>query len=217
MTDPASLLVLLSRNPGLRDKICHAVAPFGWRCGGDTDLAAVLATLENHMACAIVLDAGACDPADAVRQVRALPAPVNGTPILVLGDEEVRVAGAGGHLAPPIEIGALLGLLEHWAGPLNDHALRAVPLSPRWRLIRLVGFANAESMLDRFRLALEEAIAAADDDPETVPAHRLAGLAGLIGYTDLHAAWSRVDAGEADALAEAIEASRGALRGEPQR
>lgn len=212
MPDMASLLVILSRAPALEAQIARILAPFGWRYRSVAELSAALGLLASDAVAAILVDTASHDPAMLTSAVRGLAAPANGTPILTIGAGAAAPTGAGGHLAVPLDEAAFTELLERWVGPLGDHALRAPPPDARYRLIRLVGFDNASAMLSRFRAALEDAIATAQRDPTAVPAHRLAGLSGMIGFAELHQLWSRVDAGEPDALAPAVETSRQALR-----
>lgn len=159
---------------------------------------------------AVLIDASTPRSGDVIAAIRALAPPLNGTPILGLGVE--HAGGAGGVLTPPLEVEVFVRLLRRWAGPLENDALRQVPWSPRYRLIRLLGLEAADAMLLRLREALAQAVTDhAGDQP--LSAHRLAGVAGLCGYSELAQAWSRAERGEARALDEAIAASLTAIAG----
>ena len=159
---------------------------------------------------AVLIDRSARRSREVIAEIRALAPPLNGTPILALGLE--HAGGAGGLLTPPLEEEAFLQLLRHWAGPLENNALRQAPWSPRYRLIRLLGLEAADAMLLRLRSALAQAVADhAGHRP--LSAHRLAGVAGLCGFSELARAWSRADRGEDGALDHAIAASLTAITG----
>lgn len=198
MRDPTSLLLILSADPGLGAQAERILEPFGWRIRSVAKVSHALDALTEEAVAAMLVSAAEHDLPELAAAVRALPAPANGTPIL-------------GDMADPLDEDAFTERLEHWAGPLGDHALRAPPFDARYRLVRLIGWDNASGMLERFRAALEDAIATAARNPDAVPAHRLAGLAGMIGYADLHRLWSNVDAGDPDYLIPAVEASKRAL------
>jgi hypothetical protein len=197
----SSLLQVVSADAVLVTTLRAILAPFGWNLAYECG--------RNEMPGAVLLDARDPQAAEAVGAIRKLPPPRNGVPILAFGNPELATIGAGGHLDAPLEEAAFLALLRHWAGPLDDHALRGEPWSPRYRLIRLMGLESADAMLARLAAALGDAVAGAGDGG-TVSAHRLAGIAGLCGFAELGGLWSRVDRGEDAALPAALAASRSA-------
>ena len=180
------------------------LAPLGWRCNLHDDPRPMLVEVSRTQPAAVLIDGYAPGAGEVVAALRALAPPDNGTPILTLGLE--HAGGAGGALTPPLQEEAFLKLLRQWAGPLESKALRQVPWNPRYRLIRLLGLEATDAMLLRLREALAQAVADhADDLP--LPAHRLAGIAGLCGFSELARAWSRADRGEDGALDDAVAAS----------
>lgn len=211
MSDASGLLVVLSRNVTVAAQISAILDAFGWRVVAVPELDVALERLKGDVVPALLVDDAAQDAAAAIVAVRSLPAPANGTPVFTLGDAPVQPRGAGGHLTLPLQSPDLIALLRRWAGPLEDHALRVAPAGPRYRLIRLLGFDNADALLRSFGTALGEAIALAEADPRAVPAHRLAGLAGMVGFGELSRLWACVDRGEPGALKAAIVASSAAL------
>lgn len=202
-------LLILSDDEALADRVAAAVSRFGWNCEVSSALPGLLGRLQGTAPAAVLVDAAAPHADEAGSAIRSLPAPFNGTPILTLGGEAAVAAGAGGHLGGPFDDAALLDLLRRWAGPLDAGALRAVPWTARYRLIRLLGLDAADAMLLRLRDTLAEAIAAPAGEP--VSAHRLAGVAGLCGFAELGQTWSRAERREDGALAAAIEASRATI------
>lgn len=205
-----SRVVLFDLPHSSKGGLADILGEIGWCAVPVAERAPMLALLEERAPAAVVIDGGAPAAAETVAAIRRLAAPANGTPILVLGGEGVQ-PGAGGRLPLPLDRAAFVALLREWAGPLEADALRAAPYAPRYRLIRLIGLAAADAMLERFRDALREALDIAARDPGGVPAHRLAGIAGMVGHSDLGALWSRVDRGETGALPLALDASRRAL------
>lgn len=206
----ASLLVILTDNTALTVETAAILAPSGWLCRETTEIAAALPLIDGG-ASAILVDSDRREASTVARAVQGLPAPGNGVPILTIGRRPAALPSPGGHLTPPLDADALRDLLRQWAGPLDDHALRAPPFSARYRMIRLVGLDNANAMLARFRQTLAEAVETATRDPAAVPAHRLAGLSGMMGFAELNRLWARVDGGDGMALASAIAASRDAV------
>lgn len=205
-----SILLAVTADPILTDQVCGFVEPFGWSCQRAAD--ADLARISLAEAPAIVLVDQRIDGAGTLMgEVRQMPAPVNGTPILTVGGEERGAIGSGGQLDLPLDREALLALLRQWAGPIDDHASRAEPWAFRYRLLRLLGLDNADAMLARLRANLGEAVERAEAEGSATSAHRLAGLAGICGFAEVSQAWSRVDQNEAGAIVGALEVSRRAI------
>ena len=205
------VLIILSENRTLLKSAQAMLSGMGWGCVAVGRIADLLLAVTEHCPAVILIDGGSPDAAAAIGAVRELPTPARGTPIVTVGKALELLAAVAGHLDLPLEPQALREMLEQWAGPIDDHALRAVPFSPRYRLIRLVGFAAAEGMLRRFEAELAAAVACAETDPAQVPAHRLAGVAGLVGYEDLGALWAEAEKGGEKELARAVAASRKVL------
>lgn len=200
----SSLLIHVGGNPPALGALADRLAASGWRIDrldGDPALAAHVGTaLPAALLLGPDVEAGAW-----ITAVRALPAPANGTPIILLG-------GLGGpddpnprpnsRLAADAEAETVLGALRHWAGPLADHDLRRAPFSPVYRLVRLMGLEQARALHARFIDGLATAVA--EEENARPRAHGLAGSAGMMGHADLSAAW-RLD-GE-NALTRALALS----------
>ncbi len=200
-----SKLLLFSHDVSLEGRVSQMLAPFAWRCSRHDAPQPILDEAARIRPPAILVDGAALRAGEVVAAIRAQAPPLNGTPILALGLD--HAGGAGGPLTLPLHEEAFLKLLREWAGPLESRALRRAPWKPRYRLIRLLGLEAADAMLLRLRDVLAEAIA---DHAAGRPlsAHRLAGVAGLCGFSELAGAWSRTDRGEDGSLPQAIAASR---------
>lgn len=191
MGENTSQVFLLGGVPW-KHALSETLHDLGWLVWSFDTCDALLAAVGADLPAAIIDGTGSKEIG---ARIRALAPPANGTPVIAIDGDEPR------------DLAGLLARLRHFAGPLEDHALRRRPFSARYRLVRLIGFDEAEAMRARFEDALREALA----DPQAAPAHRLAGIAGMVGEGDLSALWSRVDRGEVDALPLALEATRRAL------
>lgn len=98
----------------------------------------------------------------------------------------------------------LLAALEQWLGPLAEPDFRD-PTSPGYRLVRLVGLDRARGLLGNLASALREVLGRGADGPiDQTTAHRLAGLSGLYGFSDLGRLWQACETGDLDHLAPAL-------------
>ena len=199
-----SLLLIAGGDEALRTR-AESMLGTGWTVVRQSDPAAISAFALGSQPAAILVDANVSFALGTVAAIRLLPPPANGTPILTLGGTS-PLSGAGGHIATLFSEAEFLALLRQWAGPLDDHALRAEPWNFRYRLIRLIGLENGDAMLRRLRDALMQVVDGAAGEPNSP--HRLAGIAGLCGFPELGRLWTAVDRGEDDALPPAIEGSR---------
>lgn len=207
MTIETSHMAILSDDPGLIEEVRVLLAPFGWTCGEGRDTASIVAVVTAGEAAVVLVDMRADGAEEVIPAIRRLPPPGNGMPILTTGVAVDWPGGPGGHVDRSLGNG-FLEEMRRWAGPLDDHGMRASPWGPRYRMTRLLGLPSADAMLERLRDALVEAVEA-----ERPAAHRLAGVAGLCGFADLSQAWARVDQGETGSLPPAIAASRAAIDG----
>ena len=202
-----SAAILFGSDAALVDAARGALAGHGWRTTGTRDIDVALAASAPGVAL-VLIDAGVEGAGDFLRQLRTQPQPIGGVPVLQYGG--TRLSGTSALLPPPGDTATLVAALEHFAGALGDHALRSPPYSPFYRLVRLLGTRDAAAMIARFADTLRTAI-----DRTELPcredAHRLAGLAGAIGYTELSLAWRAAEQGGVAAAAAAIDATRATL------
>lgn len=189
--DLPSTAILFSDNAGLVSAIVSALTPHGWGTTATVDPAAALAALTADAAL-VVLDAHHAGAADLLQRLRAAPQPTGGVPVLQHGG--VRLDGTSALLPPPGDRAALIAAIESFTGALGDHNLRRPPLSPFYRLVRLLGTRDAAGMIARFAETLRTALA--EETASSEQAHRIAGLAGALGYTDLSLAWRAAEYGD---------------------
>jgi hypothetical protein len=211
MTETRSAILLVARDETCLAYVKAFLKSFDWDIRQTSDPDVIAGITGAPAPAAIVLDAREGDCAAVIARIRQFPVPINGTPIVILGGDPALRVGAGGRLDMPPTQDAFTDLLRQWAGPLGDHTLRRAPWNFRYRLIRLLGLDAADSTLGRFGAALRQAIDDAAGGRDAVPAHRLAGIAGMCGFTDLSRLWARVDRGEDDAFALAIATSRSVI------
>jgi CheY-like chemotaxis protein len=179
-----SIAILFSEDAERTATWVSALAPHGWRTIITADPADALAALTPDVAL-VLLDARVADAADVLRRLRAEQQPAGGVPVLQHGG--ARWDGTSASLPAADSPPSLIAAIELFTGALGDHALRAAPFSPFYRLVRLIGARDAAGIIARFADALRTTLADGTSSPDQ--AHRLAGLAGAIGYTDLGMAW----------------------------
>jgi len=199
-----STALLYGADSALTSAVLGLLIPEGWTVCSATLVADALAVVDETVAL-VVLDANADGAAALLGAIRALPQPMAGVPILQSGGE--RLSGVTAML--PNNSATQAATIQRFAGALADHALRRPPYSPFYTLVRLLGTDDAAAMIARFADALRAAIAG--ESPTKDEAHRLAGLAGAIGYRELGDAWSAAEHGGADAIANALATSRATL------
>ena len=115
----------------------------------------------------------------------------------------IRAAGMDGLVAKPFT-----------AETLREAALRWWPTdlpAPVRRLAATFGTAEIAGLIDRFRAQLEQTLAYEDNAGDIAHAHKLAGVAGTLGFPDVHRPWLAVSEGDASAYAEARTSARQAL------
>jgi hypothetical protein len=181
--DLTSTAILFSDDTGLCAAWASTLMPHGWCTIATTDPDEALAAFTPELAL-VLLDSGTSGAADFLARLRGAPQPAGGVPVLQHGD--TRWAGTSA-LVPAGGVDTLIATIEAFTGGLSDHGLREPPFSPFYRLVRLLGARDAAAMIARFADTLCSAVADAAISADE--AHRLAGVAGAIGYTDLSLAW----------------------------
>ena len=142
----------------------------------------------------ILYGAGEPTTADALRQrLRTAAVPV-------LGWSDQELAGADATVPLSVTADALAELARRW-WPVDPDDLLV-------RLERSMGTAEIDGLLSRLREQLE---AASAGDGGAVGAHRIAGIAGMLGFPQLGAAWLAVSHGEPGAEQVAGVETRRAL------
>lgn len=154
-------------------------------------------------------------PAEAARwiaAVRALPGVAAGTPVMLVADAHApSCAGIAGRIDLPLDPATARPVVEQWCGPIADHGFRDAA-NPHYRLVRLAGRVQADALMRGFADHLANTIADAErGEPLGPAAHRIAGLAGLVGFGELTPLWSALDRDESADPAAALAASRTVL------
>lgn len=208
MQAAASRMLIVSNDEAFRRRAEAMMKAQGWTTNAAQDLPVAVRLTACLQPAALVIDAENAPASEISETIRGLAAPANGTPIFTVGGARPLAPGAGGHLNAGWSDDELLALLRRWAGPLDNHGLRAEPWTFRYRLIRLIGLEAADGMLHRLKESLERAVE--DTEDANVSPHRLAGIAGMCGFAELSQSWSAVDRGEGNLLT-AINRSREAI------
>lgn len=140
-----------------------------------------------------------------VEKIRAMPGPLASIPVLVVADAEPAnsTKGVDAWIVRGEDRRRWLAIIEAWGSP--------VPLEGVRRLADAFGAAALRPLVHGFREQLIEAIEAIDDKAFETRAHRLAGLAGTLGFADVGAAWLRLSRGDHLAKHDAIRTARLAL------
>lgn len=147
------------------------------------------------------IDMPRCDGFEAVRRIRESMPPLSSVPILVysattLSDEDIASRGMDGRVPKPFTPDRLLAAVEPW---LQDGQMDGAR-----RLTTLFGEDELRKLIAGLRDQL--AIAVQDLDQTIVPdmSHRIAGVAGTLGFAAVSASWL--------ALSEGDESAREAAR-----
>lgn len=199
--DVTSAAILFSDDIDLCRTWASLLTPNGWRTTITADPDRAIGALTSDVAL-VLLDSGAVGAADVLARLRGTALPTAGVPVLQHGD--ARWAGTNA-LLPPGGAAMLVAAIEVFTGALSDHALRVAPFSPFYRLVRLLGARDAAAMIARFAETLCTALA--EEMDSTDQAHRLAGITGALGYTDLSLAWRAAEQ-DITARGAAVAASR---------
>jgi CheY-like chemotaxis protein len=205
--------LLFSIDHALYRRICDWIEPAGWRCVSVGDEESLIACASNGAAILLIDGRSDIEGLEAVvRVIRRLPGRDASLPILLLTQENGgRLPGANQVLTEPMTEEAFRQAVEQWAGPLDDSGFRDIG-SNTYALTRLAGRDHAMRLLDNFAHSLAEALARIDAGGD-VPsiAHQIAGIAGVVGYASLGAAWSAAVSGGAEELKAARLAAKDVL------
>lgn len=143
----------------------------------------------------------------ATRAIRADPPPLCSVPVLAYSvlafdDDEIRQMGMDGCVAKPCSPDALVATANHWR-PADETA-------GVHRLVNVFGEAELVQIVAHFRNELVEAIVELDAC-STVSAHRIAGIAGTLGFDAVSASWLKLSNGQTEAAGQARRDARIAI------
>ena len=208
------LLLLVVDDDPINHKLAHAaLSPAGWRVdyaeGGEA--AIEVAARRRYAVILMDIQMPEMDGYAVTRAIRAGIGASAAAPVLAFTAkrapglaDRIRAAGMDGHIAKPFTAGQLRGAVEPWR-PIGMPAAAE-------RLAATFGEAEIASLIDRFRDQLEHAlegdVLAASTKAE---AHKLAGVAGTLGFPDVFRPWLAVSEGDANAYGEARASARRAL------
>jgi hypothetical protein len=213
-----SLVLLLGGDGAPGNRVEDWLGPLGWICAvvaGPADLSGIVADQGDLVPALALLDGRGIDAAAAaewIAAIRSLPGLAAGTPVLLLDDAAAPGrTGVAARIDMPFDPVSARPVIEHWAGPLADHGFRSGE-TPHYRLVRLAGRVQAEALMRGFAEQLEEVLAsAARGEALRSAAHRLAGVAGIIGFGELTPLWSAVDREDSGDATAALKGSRTVL------
>ena len=190
-----------------------ALAPVGWRVdyaeGGEAGIA--IAGRRGYALILMDIQMPGLDGFATARAIRGGDGASAAAPILAFTArplasiaDSVRASGMDGHVSKTLTPDELRGAIEPWR-PAGMPA-------PATRLAATFGEAEIATLIDRFRQHLEHALAADGTDASTLAdAHKLAGVAGTLGFPDVFGPWLAVSEGDASAYPEARACARRAL------
>jgi len=190
-----------------------ALAPVGWRVdyaeGGEAGVA--IAQRRRYALILMDIQMPGLDGFATARAIRDGDGASAATPILAFTarpktaiEDRARAAGMDGHVSKALTPEELREAAEPWR-PAGMPA-------PAVRLAATFGEAEIATLIDRFRRHLERALAA-DEHAESIQAdaHKLAGVAGTLGFPDVFQPWLDVSEGDMSAYPEARASARRAL------
>ena len=210
MSRPPSLLII-DDDMDNRVIASEALTDAGWRVdlANDGD-AAVRRAFEHRYALILIgLRVPALDGLVLARTVRSSKGASAAAPILAFcaasqygTSAAFRNSGMDGHVAKPFTPETLCAAVERWR-PVQKTA-------PIAALVATFGAIQIAALLDGFRDQLEAQLRV-DDDERHTETHRLAGIAGILGFPEVSRLWLAVSEGDDTVYAEARIAARKAL------
>lgn len=201
------IVLVVDDEPTNRAFVRRALSSAGWSvieaADGDEAVAAVNAALPNL----VVMDINMPQRNgwEATRLIRAAPPPHGMVPILAftslgLTDDMVRTRGMDGWIPKPCPDDVLIQAAARWR-PDGQMAQAE-------RLAVAFGADEIAALVRSFRDQLADAIDRLDGSDQSFLAHRIAGVAGTLGFTEVSSSWLRLSEGDASALDEARRDAR---------
>jgi CheY-like chemotaxis protein len=208
--DSAPAILVVDDEAVNRRLACTVLRAAGWTVDGAVDGPAALAALRDGAYALVLMDIQmpGMDGFDATQAIRASDGPAAAVPIVAFtalrraeSIGRMWAVGMDGHVAKPFTPESLVAAVEPWRPSVDHH--------PAERLAALFGAAEIASLLGRFRDQLSEALVAADEEEERrARAHKIAGIAGTLGFPEVSRTWLAVSEG----LDSSWEAARVAAR-----
>ncbi|WP_242140310.1 response regulator [Sphingomonas sp. TREG-RG-20F-R18-01] len=200
---PGFTILVVSDGSANCTAIGRQLAAEEYRICWSTGVADALIHARDDLPDLIILaaDASVRGGGDAIRQLRALPPPAGRVPVLACaaqrhGAEALYAAGFDGDLPLADDSALVLATIAPW-NPVDT-------LAGVERLTAIFGAPDMTALVARFRSQLAEAVQGLDIATDRDVAHRIAGLAGTLGFERVGASWL--------ALSEGQETVRDAVR-----
>jgi CheY-like chemotaxis protein len=139
------------------------------------------------------IDMPRCDGFAATQALRDADPPLSGVPILVysatsLSDAEISRRGMDGRIPKPCTYDQLIAAIEPW--------LRGGQLEGAQRLAGIFGEAELSRLIAGLREQLVSAVEEMKVTAIPTAAHRIAGVAGTLGFADVSASWLALSDGD---------------------
>lgn len=185
----------------------------GWHVEEAPDGTAALRLLRGS-SCALLLLDIQMPPPDGftvARLVRDSDPAIASMPILAFttlrgADAQARILAAGmdGYVAKPCTPDALIAAARPWWPECAEPATE--------KLAAMFGEEELGALLAGFRDQLAEALQQIADPDAAPRAHRIAGIAGTLGFTPVYESWLALSEGDESAIDAAKRSARKALR-----
>jgi CheY-like chemotaxis protein len=208
----ASYLLIVDDDPANHAVAGAVLADAGWRIDrADDGVAAVTAANDRQYALILMdIQMPGLDGFGAAKAIRHGTGRSAASPILAFTaaqhidtDPAFKESGMDGHLAKPFTAETLRNEVGRWM-PANASASIA-------GLATTFGATEIARLLAGFRAQLEAALATEPDTTRYADAHRLAGIAGTLGFPEVSRLWLAVSEGDGTAYAAARVSTRKAL------
>jgi two-component system OmpR family response regulator len=211
MSQEARVLIV-DDEPAHRAFVKLVLEAAGWTVDEAIDGASALIAVAAARYAVVLLDIGmpGLDGFEVARAIRGGRDTESAIPIIAFTSlsgaslaSRAAAAGMDGHFGKPISAPALIERLEPW-WPLPVSAVRT-------RLVATFGDVEIAALNTSLRAQLADALERIDD-PDVAPlAHRIAGVAGTLGFMDVHEAWLALSEGEDGARDRALSTARRTL------
>ncbi len=212
MDDVKRALLVLVADPDQADRILVAegLAGAGWQVDFARTAAEAPAHVDPVAALVIIaVDDAAQHDAALLQSLRSRPGAAGSVPVIAWTDGPIAsrpawlARGYDDVVLRPARPEEMIKAVERWRPDGTDLSLD--------RLEGVFGRAQISAMVQHLRETLVNALSAAEADGLAATAHRIAGVAGTLGFTHVGQAWLAVSEGDSGALDEARRRSRMAV------
>lgn len=204
------IVLVVDDEPANRAFVRNILTASGWIVteakGGREAVDAALASPPHLIV--MDIDMPGMDGWAATEAIRSTGSPLSGVAILAytttsVGADEIHRRGMDGRLHKPCTPDDLIAEVARWRP--DGEASRAVALG------EIFGKEEIARLVDRFRDQLADALSALDAGEAEAQAHRIAGVAGTLGFGEVSASWLRLSEGDDTARDDARRDARIAI------